>query len=350
MNRPTIADKGPWTKSGVGLYRYNVSGTYYARVRHGGNLHRKSLGTTDYVYAKRLLAEFKSNLGRTDPNQGNTTFGAVLDRYAKTLGQLKPSTVENKLRIVALLKRTWRGVDRMPIRLVKTSDIKAWLSKHRTASASTYNQAITVIRDALQLAVEDRVLADSPAANIKYQKPDAPLRSTPTPEEFNSIVADIRSQQFNGHGAETSGDFIEFMGLAGLGQAEARSLKRGDVDLNKGTITTFRHKTSTGFQIPVFPQLRPLLEHLCEGKKHDEHLLSIDNAKRALEGACNRLGLPRYTARSLRRMFITRAIELGVDVKVIAQWQGHKDGGALILKTYSHVRPVHSQRMAELMK
>ena len=48
-------------------------------------------------------------------------------------------------------------------------------------------------------------------------------------------------------------------------------------------------------------------------------------------------------------MFITRAIERGVDVKVIAQWQGHQDGGKLILQTYSHVRPVHSQRMAQLM-
>ena len=48
-------------------------------------------------------------------------------------------------------------------------------------------------------------------------------------------------------------------------------------------------------------------------------------------------------------MFITRAIEKGVDVKVIAEWQGHKDGGKLILGTYSHVRPEHSQRMAKLM-
>src|SRR5207247_8538643 len=48
-------------------------------------------------------------------------------------------------------------------------------------------------------------------------------------------------------------------------------------------------------------------------------------------------------------MFITRAIERGVDVKVIAEWQGHKAGGRLILNTYSHVRPVHSQRMAQIM-
>jgi hypothetical protein len=48
-------------------------------------------------------------------------------------------------------------------------------------------------------------------------------------------------------------------------------------------------------------------------------------------------------------MFITRAIERGVDIKCIAQWQGHKDGGKLILETYSHVNPVHSKRMAALM-
>jgi len=61
------------------------------------------------------------------------------------------------------------------------------------------------------------------------------------------------------------------------------------------------------------------------------------------------LNLPPHSHRSFRRMFITRAIELGVDVKVIAEWQGHKDGGKLILSTYSHVNPVHSQRMAQLM-
>jgi hypothetical protein len=48
-------------------------------------------------------------------------------------------------------------------------------------------------------------------------------------------------------------------------------------------------------------------------------------------------------------MFITRAVERGVDVKVIAEWQGRKDGGKLILDTYSHVRSEHSNRMPLLM-
>ena len=36
-------------------------------------------------------------------------------------------------------------------------------------------------------------------------------------------------------------------------------------------------------------------------------------------------------------------------MKVIAEWQGNKDGGKLILETYSHVNRSHSQPMARLM-
>jgi integrase len=121
------------------------------------------------------------------------------------------------------------------------------------------------------------------------------------------------------------------------------------VDFEAGRMITFRHKTSTGFVVPLFPQLRPLIERLCEGRANRDNLFKIANAKHALANACKRLGFPPFSQRSLRRMFITRAIERGIDVKVIAQWQGHRDGGKLILDTYSHVRQPHSDRMAALM-
>src|SRR5205814_8393678 len=116
-----------------------------------------------------------------------------------------------------------------------------------------------------------------------------------------------------------------------------------------GGIITFRHKTSTGFAVPIFSQLQPLIERLSRGKASGDKIFKIADAKRALTNACRRLRLPRFNQRSLRRMFITRAIERGVDVKVIAEWQGHKDGGKLILDTYSHVNRAHSHRMAQLM-
>jgi len=75
----------------------------------------------------------------------------------------------------------------------------------------------------------------------------------------------------------------------------------------------------------------------------------VGKAAKAIAGACRRLNLPYYTHISFRRMFITRALERGVDVKTLAEWQGHKDGGKLILGTYSHVRAAHSERMPALM-
>ena len=152
---------------------------------------------------------------------------------------------------------------------------------------------------------------------------------------------------------------MEFLGLAGLGQAEASSLTRADVDLDAGRIIVYRHKTDVGFAIPVFPQLRPLLEKLCKGKKPHERLFTVNGARKAIANACKRLGFVRelpdgrmvaqFTHRSLRRMFITRCLERGIDVQTVSRWQGHRDGGRLILQTYGDAGGIHSQRMAQLM-
>jgi integrase len=339
-----------WTKSKTAcLYRYNPNGQYYARVRFGGKLHRKKLGTDDYQLARRKLADFRRDLGRTDARASNTSFGTALDKYARTIGGLSASSQKDKRAIIGKLRSTWFGIDTLPLRLIKPSDVAAWLSRHcGDKGASYYNSVLTVIRSAFDLAVKDRIIADSPAAHLRYRKRSTPIRLTPTFDEFRSIVANIREQKLN-RDAEQSADFVEFLGLAGLGQAEARSITRADVDLDAGRIITFRHKTRQGFAIPIFPQLRPLVEKLCKGKAHNERLFKHDDAAKALSNACKRLELPAYSHRSLRRLFIVRAIERGVDVKVIAEWQGHRDGGRLILQTYSHVRRPHSERMAQLM-
>jgi integrase len=338
-----------WTKSGVGLYRYNPTGQYHARVRFGGKLYRRKLGTSDFQLARRKLADFKNDLSRTDVRAGKTTFASLLDTYAGTLGGLSRSSQKDKRAVIGKLKSTWFGIDALPVRSIKPSDVSRWLSRHcGDKGASYYNSVLTVIRNAFDLAVRDRIISDSPAAHLKYRKRATPIRLTPTFEEFKSIVADIRAQPLKRQ-AEQSADFVEFLGLAGLGQAEARALTRADVDLKSGRIITYRHKTKQGFAIPIYPQLRPLVEKLCEGKAHDERLFKQNDAAKAFSNSCKRLGLPQFSHRSLRRMFITRAIEKGVDVKVIAEWQGHRDGGRLILQTYSHVRRPHSQRMAQLM-
>ena len=337
-----------WKRSGVGLYCYQPTGAYFARVRFGGKLYRRALATNDYLLARRKLAAYRNDLERTDASKGKTSFAIVLKAYEETLTGAN-STLEKQRAVIAKLKATWFGIDTLPLRTITPSDVKRWLTQHYAEkSASYYNAALSVIRTALEGAVKDRIIAESPAKDLVYRKRTKPIRLTPTFEQFNQLVADIRAQRFNAD-AEQSGDFIKFIGLAGLGQAEVAAITKAHVDLDAGRIIVYRHKTDVGFVIPIYPQLRPLVEKLCKGKNHNEHLFSISEARKALGNACKRLGFPQFTHRSLRRMFITRAIEKGVDVKVIAEWQGHKDGGKLILQTYSHVNPVHSNRMAKLL-
>jgi integrase len=339
-----------WTKAKTAcLYRYKPTGQYFARVRFGGKLHRKKLKATDYQVARRKLADFKRDLERTDARLSNTSLNEVLNKYERAIGALSPKTQRDRHSIIEKLRRDWYGADFLPLRTIKPSDVEVWLSRHYgQLSAAAYNAALSVLRNVFDLAMRDRVIAESPVAHLSYKKRARPIRLIPTVEEFKSIVADIRNQRFNAD-AEQSSDFVEFLGLAGLGQAEAASITRADVDLTAGRIVVLRRKTSAGFVVPIFPQLRPLVEKLSKGKPHDERLFKIEGARKALANSCKRLGLPSFTHRSLRRMFITRAIERGVDVKVIAEWQAHKDGGKLILNTYSHVRRPHSDRMAALM-
>jgi hypothetical protein len=48
----------------------------------------------------------------------------------------------------------------------------------------------------------------------------------------------------------------------------------------------------------------------------------------------------------MRGICLRRAASSGVDIPTIVPWLGHKDGGALAMKTYGHLRREHSQAQA----
>src|SRR5262245_20970592 len=264
-----------WTRSATGLYRYNPSGQYFAHVRHGGTLYRRSLNTKDLFLAKQRLRDFRGNLERTDSRYGKTSFCDWLEQtYLPTLNGA-PLALKSKQSIIERIRKTWLAARTQPMSKLKATDVERWLNQHfGKQSESYYNSALMLVRDALDKAVRDRVIAENPAATLKYRKRKKPIRLTPTFEQFNAIVADIRAQEFNAT-AQDSGDFVEFIGLAGLGQAEATAITRSHVDLDAGQVIVYRHKTDTGFFIPIYPQLRPLVERLCAGKTNGERLLAI---------------------------------------------------------------------------
>ena len=341
-------------KVGECLYRYTPTGTYYARIWIGGKEVRRSLETTDRALAKRRLVDKRNELSRVDLTAGKCSLSEMCDRYLATVQNQKPKTVRRKNDIALRLKADFPGGAGLDVRKVLTSQIGRWLASYSFGAAS-FNLYLDFVRAVFALAIHDKLRSDSPVEGIDRKTGDTPIRETPSPEEFRAIVAEIRAQVFSAEAAD-SGDFVEFIGLAGLGQAEASSLRWKDIEWERNRIVTFRHKTSTGFAVPLFPQLRPFLEKLREsrgeGARGDALVFKVKDAKKALLAACKRLGLPAYSHRAFRRMFVTSALEKGINPKVIASWQGHspKDGGRLILSTYSHLTNAHSDAMAKLME
>lgn len=257
--------QGGFQKVGECLYRYSSNGVYYARIKTSGKEIRRSLETTDRDIARRELARFKDEQRQIDRSQGKLTLAELCDRYLRTIRHQKPKTIERKELIARRLKSDWPTGKLTQVQKIKPSDVDLWLS-HYTFGPVSRNQHLACAKKIFEMAVRDSVISRSPAAHLRSSKLDMPIRKTPSFDEFRAIVTEIRNQRYNAD-AETSADFVEFLGLAGLGQAEASALRWQDIDWQSEQIITFRHKTKSGFAIPIYPQLRPLLEKVKKKKR-----------------------------------------------------------------------------------
>ncbi|MDX2080464.1 MAG: hypothetical protein SFU53_06735 [Terrimicrobiaceae bacterium] len=349
MSAPeTNREQSKWKKVGPCLYRYNGT-TYYALVKLNGKQIRRSLETDDLALARRNLAQLRRDLEQVDPGLAGMTLETHAPRFLATVIGAATSVYGTKLTIGKLLKEWPTGSPRTLVK-IRRSDCELWLAQFAKQSASTVNHMITDAKRFFEMAVQDGVIPRNPMDGIKYRKIPKLTRLTPTAAEFEAIVTDLRSQKANGHGSENTADFVELAGRLGLGQAELAGIERQHIDLGKGIIRVFRRKTRQTFTIPIYPGARPIIERRMKemGREPSARLLPQDNCKKGLAASCKRLGLPNYEPRALRRFFITTALRAGVDAPTVAAWQGHRDGGALVLRTYGdEVRMDHSLKMAE---
>ena len=342
------------------LYRAAIGeekvGSYFALYTHEKQGIQESLGTRDLVEARRLLRKRRALDDTLAASERSLTLAALADKWLATRAAGAATTGPNDRLFVRRIKEEWPGGSSVKVRSIKATEVLAFISRlkkrggsQKEISNSYRNGLGWAIRGLFALAVADGVIDANPAQGFKGKGIPDSVKPTPTPEEFVAIVGAIRSQPFSDT-AGASGDLVEFMGLAGIGTAECAALQWQDVDLAKRQIHLLRRKTGKAFSIMIYPQLLPLIEKLKEAAKESaptDHVFSVKDPKKAISTACRDLKLPKYSARSFRRMFITRALELGVDVGVVARTQGHRDGGVLILRTYRHIRPKYENEMLE---
>lgn len=322
------------------LYRHTVNETYYGITKIRGNRKEHSLGTSDRKLAERNLKQWLNDLEATEPAKANMNLGQLLESYRHSFAGKKEKTRQTRTSILNRFKQTWRHGERIRVTDIHTSQLTEWLAQHEGRLKNTsYNEYARFLKDVFEIAVADKVIAKSPfdAVKTKWKKPQKPTRLTPTAEQFELIVGDIRNQKFSPD-AEASADFVEFLGLAGLGQKEAGTLLWSDIDSEHKRIRILRHKTGVPFYVPIYAHLEPFLERMRSKRdagKKDSLVFQIKDAKKALKAACERLELPHFSQRAIRRVLIRKLWKADVDIKLIAKWQGHSDGGKLILDTYT---------------
>ena len=225
-----------------------------------------------------------------DAEVEKTTIGQLIQRFVVVTGGMAHNTHVTNNAIINEFLRWWPHGRDYQVRLIRPSSLDEWLALQEPRLRNvSYNRYAGFLKQLFDIAVKDRIIAESPAKSLRlpWKKPQVPVRRIPTVDEFERIVENIRTQRFSDHAQDTA-DFVEFLGLAGLGQAEASSLAWGDVDWTNNRLNIRRHKTDTRFIVPIYEHLRPLLERLSKerrGKRSPASpVFKIKDAKKALGG------------------------------------------------------------------
>ena len=185
----------------------------------------------------------------------------------------------------------------------------------------------------------------------------APVRAKeialPTTDKFNALIAEMRA----GHSRDSinCADLASGLAFTGCRIGEAREIAWRDVDFDAGEIVVrgdaeTRTKNWELRRVPLIPDASALFARMLNEREEeplDPKVFRVGECQKALDRACQKVGTDRITHHDLRHLFATRCIESSVDIPTVSRWLGHKDGGALAMKTYGHLRREHSISQAQ---
>jgi integrase len=356
-----------WQKTPVAnLVRHVQSGNYYARIRVRGKLIWKSLKTDRISVAKLRLGDFhKQERQRAAASaavvRGKMTFGDAAAAYKKQRENdpnLKAGTVEyDDYRIKALLE-SWPELEKADVSKITDSDCKVWSEKNtKQVSSSSHNHTVGILRRIFKIAIEAGARYDNPAlAAIWIKEHTSKQIRLPESNQFELLVKEIGN---SGNGfSKPSAELVQFLAYGGFRKSEAANITWADCDFKRDKITIKgdpitglkRRRVGEFREVPMIPEMKKLLEQIRAERPDEpqtEKVMRVFECKKSITTACKRLGIPRFTHHDLRHLFATRCIESGVDIPTVSRWLGHKDGGALAMKTYGHLRDEHSTTMAK---
>lgn len=366
----------PWRPTQYSnLIRYVPSGTYYARFRVKGKLVWKSLKSDRITTAKMRLADLEKK-ERAEAEKGRihakgkilvedaikayreNGFRPVEPRNRKDAKALKPAAIAYYEQRVEALVNSWPSSEfgKTELRKVTERDCQVWANKARqTMSASAFNHTLGALRNIFEFGVKAGARYDNPAKSIMRESETPKAVELPDAIKFEGFVAEI--QNGGGGFSRDCADLVRFIAYGGLRKGEAAYVTWQDCDFTNGRIVLRGHP-ETGLKgrlagesrtVPMIGDMRHLLDRLRRERtkvKPTDFVMEVRECQKAMDRAAKVVGIKRITHHDLRHLFATRCIESGVDIPTVAKWLGHKDGGALAMRVYGHLRDHHSAAMA----
>lgn len=352
-----------WQKSPyANLVRYVPSGVFFCRIRVRGVLVRKSLKTDVLSVARlRLADEEKKHRQAADRKvalqrgSNRMTFGDALELYRERLknnAEIKIRTRDYyEQRIDALLK-SWPGLNGINVQDITAQDCEAWAGRFK-GSATAFNNTLLVLRFVLDICMENGVLYENVALRVSRRTVRPKELHLPDNEQFITMVEAVENA--GGRFSKDCADLLRFLSFGGFRLGEAKHISWRDCDFKREEIIVRGDpeegtKNSQIRRVPMIGEMRQLLERLKEAAGEpdsDAKVMRVQECQQAMNTATTKLGLTHLTHHDLRHLFATRCIESGVDIPTVSRWLGHKDGGALAMKVYGHLRNDHSKVMAQ---
>ena len=256
--------------------------------------------------------------------------------------------------ILAALLKSWPSLGETEIRRLTSTSCRDWAMRYaKGASATRFNASISLLRHVIEVAIENGIISSNPARSVDRKPVRAKKLELPTLSQFAAFIAELRI----GHSRDSvnCADLAEGLAFTGCRIGESTHIEWRDIDFAAGEILVKgdpeeRTKNGEIRRVPMIPQARQLFTRMREARAAEpvaEKVFLVRECQKSMDRAAKKVGMTRITHHDLRHFFATVSIESGVDIPTVSRWLGHKDGGALAMRTYGHLRREHSVAQAQ---
>jgi integrase len=345
-----------WEKTPTpNLIKYVPKGTYYLRARFGGQPVRESLKTDNYRAARARLADRMTELrgacvhGTGAPETVLDTLRIVRKRIEQS-PSVKASTRKTHMATLDSMEPGKpAAVPEERLSRLNEGHLRDWWAKVAAHYApQRANHIFMFLRRAVEIGRKAGVVRGNPFEHLHRVKIPRTRLNIVSADKFREIIGSIRDRKHR-HSNEAA-NWIEFMAYCGLRPIEVSALRWRDIDEVNAVITVYGGEEgpkNRAFRlVPMIPPMIELVQRMRREAAPGDPVFHLKKPYTALWNACDRVGIPRLRIYDCRHLFASTCVDSGVDIPLLSKWLGHRDGGALAMKTYIHQRDEHSQRSA----